>query len=330
MKVVKILETCLDIKDINDMFCSNYNEKMMQILKSKFKNHCYKSIYILDILRIVKRSELKCKNKVLDGDVYIHISFEVSGIIYEKGDIIHGCSIVQINNNGTIHAKSKYASIYIKNIDGLTVFKEKDEIPVIVNTARYSIFETEISVSAVIFMPIVKKSIIFRILDKGESESNSASKDAIEKMVNLQLLQDLQDHVKSKKTASFLPIYKTIRETIYPFKNPKNQKTYGKTLNIDLSLIDEISDSDLVYNPTSYMDNTTISLISESDVKLIERQYPSTTIVEINRMDYVVHTLNELIKNLEQFAEFLETYNTITKFKSAQKIWAIYTLLKKD
>ena len=191
MKVSKILETRIDVKDSSDIFCSNYDLKLLNLLRIKYKNRCFKGIFILDVKNIVRRSSLRCKNKVLDGSTYVDISFEVIGIMYEYGDIIHKCKISHINNNGTMFAKSEFASIYIKNVNGGNLFKIDDEIPVIVNMVGYTLYDKGISVSAIPLVPIIKKSTIFKVIKDEINDTNNN-----EELFDV-LIKELCDKIKN-------------------------------------------------------------------------------------------------------------------------------------
>jgi hypothetical protein len=91
----------------------------------------------------------------LDGEAYVDILFEVSGIVYEEEEIIHNCKIIEIINDSMI-AKSEYASIQIKIINNITVFKKGEEIPIIVKKVAYKPFENGIAIVAIPFVPIIK------------------------------------------------------------------------------------------------------------------------------------------------------------------------------
>lgn len=307
MKVKNILETRLNIIEIKDIFCSDYDKNIMRLLKDKFVMRCFKSMYILDIIQIIRRSNMQCKNKVLDGSLYIDVSFEVSGIVYEKGDIVHNCKIIQIDNNNIMHAKSEYASLSIKNIIEVNVFKENDEIPVLVNMARYNIFDNEVSVSAIPLVPIIKKHAVYRVkTDEKNVEQN------VKKLFNFRELEDNIAAVnKSGKN-----IFKFFRDLLYPFK--KEVTHSGKKISISLNTLLMLNEDDLIYRPDSYLDSDECFLLTKSD-----------NIIDIDKQDLILYLLNDYNKNLTLLIEFLETYNTPEKIKSKSSFWSLYKTFKK-
>ena len=320
MKVKKILETRLDILDIKNMYCSDYNEMILKILKDKYLLKCFKSIYVLDILRIIRKSALQCKSKVLDGSTYIDLTFEVLGIIYENGDIIHNCKIIQINNNGIMHAKSEYASLYIKNILEVHVFKENDEIPVLVKMSRYNIYDNEISVSSIPLVPILKKSTIFQISDIDVNQNQ------IMELFDFKELEQLENDIEIM-SKSHKSVFNFFKELLYPFK--KISITPGKKNKISLDNMQLLQQLDMIYMPNSYLIDDSYLVLNNSDKNKIMSMYDDTSILNINKQDLILHILNNYYRNLTHFIEFLKIYDTAEKIKNKSQFWSLYKTFKK-
>lgn len=323
MHIVKVLETRIDLHDINDMFCADYNKNILEKLKIQYVGRCFKSMLILDILKIIRRSSPMSKNKVLDGSVYIDISFEVSGVVYEKEEIIHNCSIIQINDNGTMHAKSEHASIYIKNskeLADLLIFKKMDKIPVIVVASRYQIYDTEISISAVPLIPILKKSIIYKIVDHVEYDDSDKSdlSDDLNKVIDLESIKKLESDLA--KVSKNKTIYNSFRKLLYPFKDYKRVKD-GSVKNISVDGFSELNVGDLVYKPIDYLDEKNYLLLNDKHkVEGIE--------LEIEKSELEIKLFNEYYKNMKTLLEFCQTYDTADKVKELNKVWMLYNSLK--
>jgi DNA-directed RNA polymerase subunit E'/Rpb7 len=324
MKINTVLETRINIDDINHLFCPNYNEKLLDILKERFNNCCFKSVFILNILKIIKRGDIHCKNKVLDGGCYIDINFEVEAIVYENGEIIHDCAIIQINPNGTMIAKSEYASLHIKNIDDLMVFKKEETIPVIVNLVRYNIYDTEISISAVPFMPILKPTIMYKIKDSFE---DNCSEDVIKDIFDFSTLEDTKKTIKDIliKNPS---VFKFFRELLYPYKKV-NEEKYRKKIEIsDIKSLCSIQQNDILYRPNSYIDSSWVSSLNKGEIEYIQGIDDTSVTLDISCKDYITHLLFEYNKNINSFLNFLTIYDSQEKIKSKAHVWQLYTLLK--
>lgn len=326
MKIVKVLETRIDINNISDTFCSNYDKRMLQILNDKYLNKCFKSIYIISINKIIRRSALHCKNKSLDGTQYVDISFEVDGIVYEKGDIIHNCKIIQINDNGTLHAKSEHVAIFVKNTGGIVVFKESDEISVIVNMTRYNLYETEISISAIPFVPIVKKSIIYKISDDALSLSEKDQLD-IAKLSDMATILEkrVADYIKTKKANK--DIYEFFKKLLYPYKIFK-KVNYGTSVNITTNNLIKLDNGDMIYKPEGYIDDNTYLILTKLDKEKV-KSLDDATLLEISKMDYITYLYNTYITNLTQLLGFLDNYDSKEKIKLSGVSWALYETSKK-
>ena len=312
MLVTKILETRLDINNINDIYCADYNKNILSILNDKYKGRCYKSIYVLEVLKIIRRSDLMCKNKVLDGSLYMDVVFEVNGIVYEKGDIIQNCNIVKINRDGTMHAKCKYASVYIKGVQSM-IFEAGDKIPIIVNIVRYSIFDTEISISAIPLAPVVKEPTVYRI--------NDTNSNKYVELFDFEKLEQLKEAINKKSKSS---VFKFFRDLLYPYKSIKKD-TYGNKYKITLDNLNKLNSGDLLYRPDLYINDDTYTLLKPSEVSSIKKDI---SILDITKSDYIIYLLNEYSKKLNHFLDFLENYDTVEKIKNSDSIWKLYNSLK--
>ena len=110
MLIKKNIETYVDITDPNDIYAPDLDAMLMTKLTNKFVGICCNSCYIVNINRIVKRSNVYMI-QTLDGYAQTCVTFEVDAIIYINGEIINGCKIVRKEPNGRIHAKSDIAGI---------------------------------------------------------------------------------------------------------------------------------------------------------------------------------------------------------------------------
>lgn len=319
MKINKILEVRLDIDDVNDIYCQDYDKKYLQILKDKYINKCFKSVYILDILKIINRSHSYCKNRVLDGSIKIDIVFEVLGLVYEKGDVVHECKILQINPNGMMHAKSKYASLLIKNITEIYIFKELDEIPVIVNNTRYLIYDNELSISAIPLIPIVRNSIIYRVVD-----ADLFVNDDVSSLFDLTSLETLKSDIDKISKAN-KNVFKFFRELLFPLKKPI--KKIGSIKKVDMVELAQFNNGDMIYIQDSYIDDYTYQVINDADKTKIETSV--TTTLDISKQDLILYILEDYKKKLDHFHEFLQTYDSSEKIKNKSKVWTLYNNLKK-
>lgn len=332
MKVKKVIEVRLDIKEPSDIYCANYDEKVIQLLAKKFVGKCYKSIFILKVNKILRRSAFKSKQIALDGSLYTDVQFEVDAIVYEKGDVIHNCKIIQINNNNTMHAKSKYASLYIKNLKNLTIFKEGDEIIVIVDSVKYTIGETEISVLAYPLKPTLKSSVIYNI-------QNTDMQSAAEAQISNEYIKNLNAEIKSlddklmKLKKSHVKSFEFFSKLLYPYKEVKKELKFKKSINI-LNIDSEINnilmnnESLHVYSQISLIYLTPVDILSTDDINTIKKSYPATSFIDITKDSLIIQLMSEHRKKLNIFIDFVETYNNADLIKQHSPSWLLYNTQK--
>lgn len=316
MKIEKILEARLDITDTNHMFSQNYDKIFLDMLKQKYNRKCYKSILITDVIKIIKRSNIYCKSKVLDGSMYVDIQFLVSGIIYEQEEIIHKCKIIQIHSNGIMHAKSEYAAIQISNIEGMNIFKENEEIPIIVKRVKYNLFENEITILAFPLIPLKKKIVLY----KANTELNDINKQSSELLEEITtLLKDIDKYKKSYKES-----YEFFTTLLYPFKN--NITLKADKIKIGSDLFKKLNNN-IVTNSYSYLLDDFVYILNE---KTKESLFENIPIIEIPFDELVIRILSDYKKNIITVKEFIETYDSKEKIKASSHIWSVFKMLKHD
>jgi hypothetical protein len=292
------------------------------MLKKKYNNICYKSVYILDILEITRRGNITCKNKELNGSVYVDVQFKADCLIYEKNEIIHNCKIVQISDKNIILAKSQHCAIQIKNVSKMDIFKQNEEVPVIVHATRYNLFDTEISVSAIPFVPIPKEIILYRIKPSETVED---------------LCSDIKDELKeieklNNEISKFPPkAIKFFTELIYPF-----DKYYKYTQCEKLDIVefvksfDSVQDDDIIFTGNRYLNEGIIYRVKSADksaVKSLDKSLEDATEIEITKAALYDRVVFEYKKDLFTLFEFLENYN-VDRIKKNSFLWTMYKNLK--
>lgn len=299
MIVTKVIEYRIDIQDINSIFTADHDKLILKILNNIFLNKCYKSIYITAINRIIRRSKILCKNKVLDGTMYVDVMFEVTGIIYESGEIIHGCKVIQISNNDTIHADSKIAAVQIKT--SVNIFKVGDIISVIVHAVGYKLFSKKIAVLATPLVPTEKPLTIYKV-NKDEY--------IIPKIEN-----KLKPYTKNKT------VYNFFRDLLYPYKKYKDYSKIYTCKKNTLDNLDKIQNEDLIIRPDLYLDDDGYYVLDEmpDNIPVVEIQYSDLC-------KYLIHSYE---KSSQILIDFIENYNTPDRIKEVSHLWSMYQQLKK-
>ena len=324
MLINKLIEARIDIDNIESFYCENYNKMIINYLKNKYLNKCFKSVFIIDILQILNRSKIKCKNKTSDGNLYVDVLFEVKGLIFEKGEIIHNCKILQINENNIIIAKAENASLKIRNNTNVNIFKVDQKIPVIVNMQRYNLFMGEVSISAVPLQPIAKQVIFYKC---DESNPNQNISSFIKKQ--MENINDLEKRVNKLKTSN-KKIYQFFKDMIYPYKKYKDiEKQKGvKSFTINnknITDLQKISSSGYLFRPETQIDDNKFYYISE---EFFDNISSTGVLVHLSLPGIISFIVNDYHKNLIKLEGFLINYDTVAKIKDNKNIWKMYNMLK--
>ena len=328
MIITKIITTRLSLEN---PFSSNCEDIIRKKLEEKYVGKCSHSIYITKILELFPIESILCKSKTLDGLFVTDVSFEVEGIIYETNEIIHGCNIIQINDNGIMHAKSKNTALLIKNDIGLDVFRESQIIPVIVKMRRYNLFATEISVAAVPFQPIFKEVNFYEInLNKNISENEKFIIQA-----EISIVKDLEKEINTLKKTS-PKLYKLFIKLLYPYKKERKYSSDKsiKTVSVNKFQIDEYvnnfknsNSKIIVFRPDVLLDDdniyyTNIGGLKNLDINGMTLEMPPGIVIG--------NLVQEYKKDLLKLLDFLQTYDTTDKVRSNELIWKIYNKFKKE
>ena len=312
MIINKIMETYVDIINPNDIYSIDINNMVIEKLNEKFVGICYKSCYILKIIRIIKRSCIYMKD-TLEGDAHVSVMFEVSAIQYVKNEIINGCKIIKKESNGIVHAKSEYAGIQFNIPSNMNIFKEGDIIPVIVNMVRYNVNQNAISILAHPFMPQNKEPIYYKINNKITTTLTS------EETLNIKSLLD-QLGIIEEQVSKLNDIDKKVYKFFVDLLTLSNIKKTNKRKSIY-----DITD---IKNNTIYFsdiyDSNNVNILDNDDNKNLENKE-----IFVERA-FIIYSniIIDYIMRLQTLIEFIKYFPTCAKIQEHKHIWKLYLSLK--
>jgi len=309
MLVNKLLETRLDIRDIAKIFCADHDKMLLGELQQHYTNRCFKKSFVMEILRIVRRSSFMCKNKVLDGSMYVDIMFEARCAVYEIGEIVHNVLIVQIESNGSIIATAPHMSLTISNIDN-NIYSKGDKIPIIVSDAVYTPFRHTVSLRGTVLIPTPREEVYFRVRSDDTVSSGDNALDATALLVRMQneatgLLEQLGKQNK-KMVEFFVRMLYPLKETIKP---PGKVHTDAKA----------VVPNCIVFIPERPLDDAIFCVVEERDDVLVCMD------VSVGEMQELL--LREQIADLRKLMGFIDAYGA--KAADMKMTWAMYSSLKK-
>lgn len=341
------LECVITLDDPNDILSKDRNAIILNILKEKFEGKCYSSCYILNIIKVIRRSLIYC-NENLDANFNINIVFEAQVIIYQENEIIHDCEIIKKEQNGITHGKTKYGGVQLNIQQNMAIFNTGEKIPVIVKKLRYNINQTEISILAIPFIPVAYEIIFYKT-------TNDLSSEDYANLNNLnKQLTELDDKINTmdKNQLKIFNFFKDII-TNYDLKDTKTFDKYIKDLTSDTKiqkhikgckivtidiLLDELKTTkskDYIlfkqYNSydSNYCNKLEISDLPDDEKSLFKFNSESQMIIITENMYKIMEIyLHENIRNKQTLLNFVDAYPTFKDVEKSKNIWKLYLLLK--
>lgn len=171
MHTKKILNATIDLKP-NELYTADLDNLLILKSTERFVGKCFQAMLITKIERIIMRSCIMLYHNMINGGGYIDIKIEVAGIVLTEGEIIHGCSIINIQQSH-ITASSDNAIVRIQNNNSkiTSILKIGMTIPIIVNKFGYIPGRKEIGIIGMPFTP-QRSDHIFYIIDRGFNEDD--------------------------------------------------------------------------------------------------------------------------------------------------------------
>lgn len=346
----KILQHRLNINDINELYCKDYQKMRLAKLNKQFLGKCIHGILITRIVGIITSSQIHANSQLLDGSMHIDICFEVEGIIYMLNEIITDVQIIDINKK-TIIGTSQYATTTLPLIPELNIFKLGDITPVIAKKIQYNIYSEKISVSATMFLPLPKMEIPIYI-PNGDFHLDAALVDLLK---TLEQLSDSFEKI-SKEQQKIMDFFVKL---IYPYKKFISYKNLKLTNNeisqgeskqnesVNLSCSSEnildFSNDELkklleklkhkaFFLPNDNLDAVDIYYVDVD--KLTKHNIWKTDnnisfiIMELDYCEIIKVFVAEFIKKHSELLSLIHTYDSTKKLNSSNHIWKLYNSYK--
>ena len=209
MLIERSFDTSIDLFDPNEIYTSDIESLIIKKLEEKYKNKCFQSMLITEIIRINERSHVVMSRSQLNGCASIDVNYQAKGIILQQGEILHGCEIIEIFENG-IMARHKNAVVKIditQNNQVSKILKKEQIIPIIVNQVKYTTNSAQISVMGIVYMPQVTIDVFYKI-------TSGITMEETEKIG--QILDEINMDEKSLDTNA--KSFKFFQDLMYPYK----------------------------------------------------------------------------------------------------------------
>lgn len=325
MLINKVLETTIDLLDPNEMYQPDINAILIKYLKARYVKRCYQSMLILDVLKVLNRSNIKMSDNKLDGSAYVDVQFEVQGVVLIAGEILHGCEIIEIHSNA-ITAKHEYAGIKLQktaNDQISKILRAGNKIPVIIQKVRYNPNQTSITAVAVPYTPEMQENIYYQIVE-GLNPSDTDKLDSMLEKVKEE--EALHEKISKEKA------YEFFKDLLYPFKmNQKyEQSKIASKLKLkpvtltDVKSLLNINSGTVIY-PVEEHRHTKRLYYSKQEMK---DSNDGKVIVETALYPVIADSINKYYLYLQALRGFMETYPTLDKMQELANYWKICKIMQ--
>ena len=163
MLVNKFITTTINIPDAIN-YSANEMSTLMSILIRKFTSKCYNGSYIIEVIKIIKKSACRVQKTNLSGDGYVDVMFEVLVSIISVGDIVTNCIIHKIDTCITCESNTDGAAIIAIPLNNhiAKVVSVGQSLSVTVVAVRYEPFKSKITI---IGMPVEydKQNTVYKV-----------------------------------------------------------------------------------------------------------------------------------------------------------------------
>lgn len=321
MIIKKVLETSIDLTDPVEIYNHDINPMIIKKLTTRYKNRCFQSIYVLSIVKIIRRSSIKMTTARLDGSASIDIQFEVEGIVLIEGNILHGCKVIEIHTNA-ITAEHKYVGIKLQRDSSnkiSQILQIGQVIPVIVKKVRYIPNQSKISMIASPYVPSITDPVVYKI-------SSGLSMEETEKLGMFidQIADELKLHTDTETKR-----YAFFKDLMYPYKvNMKYESSHQaeslgfKPVELNLTNLTKISHGLLTYPSEDNRSNNRMFWSKKTSVP------GGIMVVNADMFPVVASYLNQYLTYLMALRGFVETYKTDESIKGLIAYWRMCKMSK--
>jgi DNA-directed RNA polymerase subunit E'/Rpb7 len=323
MITTKILLVTVNLSLHESIYSTNKVEIITNILNKKYKNKCFQSILITEIIRIIQYSDTLLEDDRLDGSADIDVQFEVKGIHFITGELLVGCKVVDINAKNML-IESKYAdgSIQIDSKKQInTIISKGQFIPVVIISSRYNPNKNKITITASPYYPQITKNIIYSIAEIPTMDQIAN----VEKYMN-KLNEEIDLHKEIMKDSK--EKYKFFSNIVYPFKSIQkfeSTKLGNKFKKIESKDFNSLYEKDKYHliSPIDNYNEIDMPLLYSDSSSLVSEEMILFTTLDVAIQDFVSKRLlyMQSIRNLCMYYESPEQIDKMmTYWKMCNKL----------
>jgi len=265
------------------------------------------SCLILDIIEIVRHSNLIFSRQKQDSSAVCSVQFNVKCIVYKKHELIYDCKVQVVDKDGHFICKNEHAAIYIKANKALQSLYQGDSIIAITGAVKYTMFQPNISINAYPFAPIPNET---------PGTSGMVFNTTVEHSNAINTLMAEYETCKKRNSEIDKKVHSFFVELLYPYKTIH---TFKK-----IKLITELKGDITISLPHKMpLNNGAMVVVATPSKKKLQTVTDSYENVIGSIMQKYIDYENTMY-------ELCIRYNTMEKINQSKKLWNIYTNAKID
>ncbi len=318
--VRKIIETTVDLFKSVDIYAADVKKMITEKLIQRYVGKCFQSMLIQSITNIIRYSDTYLVDNRLDGAAYIDVQFEAEGLVFVKGEVLHGCKVVDITTTGVI-VSHKYAGGLLQSDPKKQVIKiiKKDQlIPVIIQAARYTPNQNQITIRGIPYVTMDPSNVFYNITEV-LSPADTDKVDA--------LLAELSEEMKLHSGMTSKS-YEFFKELVYPYKttqkfeSSKLSEQFSK-VGTELKSILEIN-SGCIMSPVETYKSSGLSLYHSK--KSAGASYG--LVIDSPLYPAILEIITKRLMYLRDLRGFAEQYDAQEKIQENMIYWKVCQSLK--
>ena len=308
MRIIKRLTTQIDIRDPRDNYSGALDDVIKNKIRSQFVGICAFQCFIIDIVKIVRRSEPIIDLTAGTGQTYIHVQFDAEVLEYGVGEgFISKVSVIEKDRYILTNNDDNNTASVLARSSNIKVVKQNQYIPIRCIQSSYNLGKNSISVNGTFYFIPQNPQYVFEIDELSHSDKKEISP-------LLEEIHELETIIKKKdpKTVKFF------NEMLYPFK--KNKTSSFNTVDIKkLNATGFICRHERIDKLTPFVE--VLKNVKSVDPNLVKK-HPAKLVYMSILNDYKLHMI--MVINLCQ------TFKSSELRKSHENIWLIYKQYKVD
>lgn len=318
MIIDQVFQRKIHITEHAEAFTGDAKAVALDKLKQTIVGKCYMSCLILEIVEILRVSDMVISRHTQDASKVCSVLFKARTLKLEKHQPLHGCVIKNIDKKNNIVAEGEHVAVYIKADPAVKNLRVGQTIVAKVGNARYTPFASVISVNALPFVPTRTglEKIVFKVTVEDSNELN----------IYIDRLKSVVDENKTLDRKFFDTL-------VHPRKNKIELPASTKIVSV-VDLMKKKGETLYIGLP-DYISTDQYSIIVFDEKKLdltdpianLKKSIHGMVVSEnyISVMGSIIH---EMIKYEDNIKQLCTVYSTDAIRKENSNIWDIYTKYK--